>query len=340
MRRWLFRGARKRYPRMADCGDNRDRRSPLQRETRETEPMKSIAVFNNKGGVGKSTLTLLIADFFSSTSVTIHDRQARVLVLDLDAQNSSATALAGQDVVHKMQKENATVGGLLEQLLKGARPALSDYLITRLPSATAARKIPLGRLWTLVSDPDAAMQLEEKYRDRIAIAMHERLWPLLEKLFDIVLIDLPANIDRRNYLPMAALSAVDHLLIPTEPSRITVNALGKTFDIVRDVQGAARQRGSKIPKVVGIVLNKTDRRTKQYRLHAKEIGLIAGQVDSLVFENFLPPAPTLATATDDSQQFESLRERYDSYYDHVRKVSRELAERCGYVATKKSTAKA
>jgi chromosome partitioning protein len=293
--------------------------------------MRSVAVFNNKGGVGKSTLTLLLADFFSSTSVTIKDRRARILVIDLDAQNSSATALVGHERVVRQQKEALTVDSLLQLLMQGKKPSLQDFLITRQAQATGARKIPLGELSVLATDGEATLQLEEKYRDRIPIGWHERLRPMLDKAFDIVLLDLPANIDRRNFLPMAALSTADFIVTPTEPSKITLNALEKTFDIVRDVQGAARQAGRRQPKLVGLVLNKTDRRTKQYRLHAKELRLRAGENDSLVFDNWLPPAPALATASDDSLEFETLRERYDSYYDHVRKVAKELAERCGFV---------
>lgn len=293
--------------------------------------MKSIAVFNNKGGVGKSTLTLLIADFFSSTSVRINGRTPRVLVIDLDAQNSSGTALVGQHAVQARQSGGLSVSDLVERLLRLQRPALADYLITRPESDTRTRKIRLAKLWTMVSDGDATLRLEEKYRDRIPIAVHERLRPLLQEAFDIVIYDLPANIDRRNYLPMAALGAVDFILTPTEPSRITINAMAKTFDIVRDVQGAARQAGHRVPRIVGVVLNKTDRRTKQYSLHADEIKVLAARNDSLVFTNFLPSAPTLANAADDSLEFDTLRERYDSYYDHVRKVARELAERCGLV---------
>lgn len=293
--------------------------------------MKSIAIFNNKGGVGKSTLTLFVADFFSSASVSISGRPARVLVVDLDAQNSSATALVGQKVVHRMQQQDRVVSELLGQLIRSKKASLSDYLITRHGKETAGRKIALGKLWTMVSDGDATMRIEERYRDRIAIAMNERLRPLLAKDFDIVLYDLPANLDRRNYLPMAALGATDYIVIPTEPSRITVNAMEKTFDIIRDVQGAARQAGRGVPKVIGVVLNKTDRRTKQYRLHAKDIRLLAGRNESLVFDNFLPTAPALATAADDSLQFDTLRERYDTYYDHVRKVAKELSERCGFI---------
>lgn len=298
----------------------------------------SIAVFNNKGGVGKSTLTLLIADFFSSTKVTIGNRPARILVVDLDAQNSCATALHGQRRVRQKMSDGNTVGGLIERLLRGQSPSLDDYWMVRVPGNTGQRKIPLGKLWSMASDGDVAMRVEERYKDKIAAAMVDRFRPMLEKEFDIVLYDLPANIDRRNYLPMAALGAVDFVLTPTEPSKITINAMSKTFDIVRDVQGAARQSGRKVPKLVGIVLNKTDKRTKQYRLHAKEISLMAGKHDSLVFSAFLPNATTLASASDDSLEFETLRERYDTYYDHVRKVARELAMRCGYIEKKRAPA--
>jgi len=293
--------------------------------------VKSIAVFNNKGGVGKSTLTLLIADFFSSTSVKVNGRAPRVLVVDLDAQNSSGTALVGQQAVQDRQTQGLSVGDLLERLLRLQRPSLPDYLITRPVSDTRTRKIRLAELWALISDDEATLRLEEKYRDRIPIAIHERLLPMLKDAFDIVIFDLPANIDRRNFLPMAALGAADFILTPTEPSRITINAMSKTFDIVRDVQGAARQAGHPVPRIVGVVLNKTDRRTRQYSLHADEIRLLAANNDSLVFRHFLPSAPALANAADDSLEFDTLRERYDSYYDHVRKVARELAERCGLV---------
>jgi chromosome partitioning protein len=292
--------------------------------------MKAITVFNNKGGVGKSTLTLLIADFFSSTAVSVADRRARILVVDLDAQNSSAIALVGKEAVERRQKEGETIDTLLEMLLKGKKPSLTGFLLHRHEKHTSDRKIPLGKLSVMVSDGDRTVMLEEKYRDRIAIGMYERLRPLLDKEFDIVIFDLPANIDRRNFLPMATLSTTDFIVTPTEPSKITLNALEKTLEIVRDAQGAAKQAGHRVPKLVGLVLNKTDRRTKQYRLHAKELRLRAGENDSLVFDNWLPPAPTLATASDDSLSFETLRERYDTYYDHVRKVSRELAERCGF----------
>ena len=49
--------------------------------------MQSVGVFHTKGGVGKSAVTVFLADFLSS----LHER--RILVVDLDPQGSSTRAL-------------------------------------------------------------------------------------------------------------------------------------------------------------------------------------------------------------------------------------------------------
>ena len=41
--------------------------------------MHVISIYNNKGGVGKSTLTIGIAEFLAS------NRKKKVLIIDLDA---------------------------------------------------------------------------------------------------------------------------------------------------------------------------------------------------------------------------------------------------------------
>jgi hypothetical protein len=36
----------------------------------------------------------------------------------------------------------------------------------------------------------------------------------------------------------------------------------------------------------------------------------------------------LVSTTDETSDFSTLKDRFDTYYDHVRKVARELEERC------------
>jgi len=50
--------------------------------------VRTIAIYNNKGGVGKSTVTTLLADFFSSVRVARTGALASVLVMDLDVAGS------------------------------------------------------------------------------------------------------------------------------------------------------------------------------------------------------------------------------------------------------------
>lgn len=84
------------------------------------------------------------------------------------------------------------------------------------------------------------------------------------------------------------------------------------------------------PRTAGILLNKTDRRTRQYKLHHQELVDIAARHDTTLFKNYFPHAHTLSNAADDSLHFPTLREKYDTCYDHVRKAAIELTGRCGY----------
>ena len=78
-----------------------------------------------------------------------------------------------------------------------------------------------------------------------------------------------------------------------------------------------------------MILNKTDKRTEQYR---SKLPLIFQKVDKgelpPIFENFLPDTSKLGTATDVTLDFHTLKGRFDTYYDNVRKIARELEERC------------
>ena len=69
-----------------------------------------------------------------------------------------------------------------------------------------------------------------------------------------------------------------------------------------------------------MILNKTDKRTQQYRSKLPPILEVVakGEVPP-VFESFLPDTPRLATATDETLGFHTLKERFDTYYDNVRK---------------------
>lgn len=289
--------------------------------------MKTIAIYNNKGGVGKSTLALFIADFFSSITLPVHGRRARTLLIDFDGQASSSEALLGVERVGACRQEGRSLHHFLWEAANAKKPDLSDYLVQRPEGQTRGKQIPLGEMSVLLPDRQRLIQLEQHCSISCAKKLAKRLRKAAEPLFDVVLMDLPANIDERNTASLIGLLAADEILIPTEPTRITQNALVDTFNMIHYVRGASGGPDGKGPVIAGLLLNKTDRRTVQYRRHNVELRELAAKNGAPVFDAFLPAAPTLATASDDSITFAGLREKYHSYYPNVRKVVLELAKR-------------
>ncbi|GAX62359.1 ATPase [Candidatus Scalindua japonica] len=286
--------------------------------------MKTIAIYNNKGGAGKSTLTLFLADFFSSLSIA--GKKARVLIVDVDGQGSSAISLLGLQRVAGARAEKRSLSHLLLNVYKGRDTEFSDYLFVREEGVTGTRQIPLAKLSVMVPERESIIKLEEDFGRKHFKQFEKYLTKAFKENFDLVLLDLPANIDSRNKLSLAALHLSNHIIIPTEPTRLAINALNDTFNTIQNVRGM--ENSGVRPEILGVVLNKTDRRTQQFKDHNNELKDMVATHNTVVFENFLPTAPTLATATDDSLDFATLKERYSTYYDNVRKVAIELIKKC------------
>lgn len=291
--------------------------------------MHVVSIYNNKGGVGKSTITVGLAEFLSA------NRKKRVLVIDLDSQSSSSDSLLNADLVSKAIREKRTIVELVDEMLRTRRKVRDpgDFFTTR-PSSEAGGTA-LVDIQVLVPNKPKILDLEERMRaKRDVLVLKRHLKPSLMS-FDFVLVDMPANADRRNKLVVAGLVMSDFVLIPVEPTHISLTAIPDTFDLIDYARDIDREDGR--PAIIGMVRNKTDRRSQQYRRYFPGIEDAADAKElPPFFEHFLPDTPALATATDGTLDFRTLKERFSAYYDHVRKVARELEQRCdGHMLSKK-----
>lgn len=208
--------------------------------------MKIIVVYNQKGGVGKtSTVSNLTAELYS--------RGLRVLAIDLDAQ-ANLTSFFG------VRTPSKTVRDLLLRDSKFEEVCIATKYGNLIPSDESLQM----EMMRFASEPAFVIRLREIIHKQKAI-------------YDIVLIDCPPAV---NQVTAAALVAADYVLIPTEAeyfSAIGVGKIAETLDSVRPLNPELR--------VLGILLVKyQDRRLLTRALQAKLIQASENVLNCSVFD--------------------------------------------------------
>ncbi len=203
----------------------------------------SIAIMNTKGGVGKSTLVLAVAETLS----TFHNKN--VLVIDSDAQASVSAMLMSVPSLKKLQGDGRTiVDYLVSVVLRDAPVEWTDFVVGGVSDVDDAKTVYL-----VPSD----MQLTLLEREVSKEAMHARLrtsigglLSLARIVFDIVLIDCPPGL---SVLTECWLREADFHLSPTKPDYISVCGL----DVFRRFRALNPEMG--FAENLGVVVNMKDR---------------------------------------------------------------------------------
>src|SRR5262245_8110337 len=107
-----------------------------------------ISVANMKGGVGKTTVTVGLAQTFARLSAGT--RPMRVLVVDLDAQANASFSLCGDQALTELIRNGKTLDAFLEDAVVFNREKkLGDFLHA---SFQAGRSD--GAVWVIACSPE------------------------------------------------------------------------------------------------------------------------------------------------------------------------------------------
>jgi chromosome partitioning protein len=185
---------------------------------------KLIAVANMKGGVGKTTTVVSLAEALAEDNP-----KASILVVDLDPQASASVCLAGEYLLAEMITKGRTLDAFLELRLIARASAKLAPRIREAVSRTTHRNNPL-RISFLPCGPHLRLvereiiySLTKKYSMK---AIEGQTWKLfvqeflpLNILYDYVIFDCPPGISP---LTEAAIRASDLVIVPTIPDFISV----------------------------------------------------------------------------------------------------------------------
>lgn len=181
--------------------------------------MKSIMIFNQKGGVGKSTTT-------GNLMAELSKRGKRVLGIDLDGQGH-LTKFLGIDTT-----DRNTVLELLKKEAKFLETVAKTGYGDIVPSDSALQ----SNMLVFAQDPLFLYRI----RDMLAE---------LENVYDFILLDCPPAV---NQVTMAALIAVNYLIIPTEAEKFSIDGVKEIIETVRTVKSMPNQS----LKVLGLLITK------------------------------------------------------------------------------------
>lgn len=186
-----------------------------------------ITIANRKGGVGKTTLAIALAETFVS------EHQKNVAVVDLDPQSSASEILLSEEEY----AERVHNGLLLANLWWGDtehRPVQPNSILVRDRHQILARDaydlaiLPNSpQLWDLELDMVRTRQ-EPDYRERL-----REIFDGLREVFDVIIVDCPPG---KLIAAEEAILASDLILCPIVPERLSVWGMDKLIEYFNELK--------------------------------------------------------------------------------------------------------
>lgn len=273
-----------------------------------------ISLINLKGGVGKTTLTVAMAEFMAA------EHGLKVLVIDLDPQTNATVALIDEREWRCRNMRGQTLLNIfLDHLSKYQVFSPAEAIVHNVSNVNGG----IEGLDLLPSSIDLIEVHDEFLRASSSLSINpllvlgEALQTSLSE-YDIVLIDCPPDL---GLICQNGLMISDYYIIPTIPDILSTYGIPQIINRIERLKG---ETGIPI-QVLGLVISKyrtqsDTHKTQSHllRIHAKRDGY------RQVFDTVIPENSRSATVMDSTLHFKSLKEKYD--YTNPYRVYKSLTE--------------
>jgi len=218
-----------------------------------------IACIQSKGGVAKTTSCVNLGHALSM------NRQ-KVLLIDLDSQGSASLSLGyGRNALN---------------------PSIAEVLIDDLPIEEVIRETSIPNLHLVTGSMALAnFDINLANHDKRTERIKDGIKSIIPK-FDTIILDCPPSM---GLLPVNALIACDHYLVPVMPHYLALEGLVNLLDSIERVKAGIGAKGN----LLGILLTMVDNRAK---VTGEICNIIRKQFDNIVFKTEIKTNIKLAEA--------------------------------------------
>lgn len=283
-----------------------------------------FSTINLKGGVGKTTTTVALAETFSAKY------HKKVLVIDLDPQTNATVMLIGEQKWGALNNKGHTLAQLFKDALDpdSKKFDLAKTLQKQVSDVASATTIDL-----LPSSLDLIDVQDELINTPVgkygAIRPFDILWRATKDIiedYDIVMIDCPPNLGK---ITQNGLRMSQAFVIPTIPDILSTYGIPQ---IVRRVREFSEEIAEDI-EPLGIVVTKFDSRSNVHKNMAQQLPQNHTSDPKNwppVFDTILPHANQSAAAAEHTGH-STLKQKwgYQGLHDKVSALANEILSKLG-----------
>ena len=246
-----------------------------------------LAIANRKGGVGKSTIAVMLAHAAAAWS------GRRVLVMDLDTQCNASLMLVGGEGWSKARRAGKTI---------------SDYFYDRFDKVAEDESEYVLKQAKAGKDPDA-----------VALDTRTRMKRLMKHFgmdFDLVILDCPPGL---SFAALAALDLADKVVVPFRPDYVSEFALDRVALLIERVDTADDLADIPFAKRRYVCLPNYLRNTGRENMLIDQMAL-----DHPMLKSRVPLLDSVARAFDWDETKKSMEQKYGDALPHLRALHDEV----------------
>lgn len=230
--------------------------------------MKIISIYNNKGGVGKTTISINLA-------ACLDAKRYSVLVVDMDEQANTSKVFTTY-----MNKENLAERNTLEDAMIGnadINDCIYQVPVKKKRQIGNKKEIVASRISVLPNNRHLKDVLRNYTYDSDDIKILHQMLNKINKEYDMAIIDCTPQMNAETEL---ALYASDYVIVPVWADIFSLDGWEGVYNNVKEMQ----ERGNEFLKIIGVVMNSFNGNTSQ----ENELAMKFMDVfDNLLFETVI-----------------------------------------------------